>query len=341
MREARAIAADLTPALLPALAPILLLIAVLLSGPPAAAQDAEAAPLPRGPFRVTVELDPSLPNHVVYRPADLQQLGLRKLPIVAWGNGGCSNQGDRYWGFLSELASHGYLVFAGGVAPQLTPTTVAPPTPSASAPGAPAGPPPPAGTLVAGAQNTTGHMWETMDWAISENERADSRYRGRIDSTKVAVAGTSCGGLQAIAAADDPRVTTALVMNSGAIRAPLPGRAGAGTRPVPAYLPARVHDVKRIRIPVLYMIGGPGDQAYPNAEQDFLDIETAPVFHANLPVGHGGTFREPHGGAYGEVTLAWLNWRLKGDAQAARMFTGERCGLCTDSRWTVKRKNLR
>ena len=36
------------------------------------------------------EMVPSLPDHVIYRPADLSQLGGEKLGVVAWGNGGCA-----------------------------------------------------------------------------------------------------------------------------------------------------------------------------------------------------------------------------------------------------------
>ena len=49
-----------------------------------------------------------------YYPADLAQLGNKKMPVVIWGNGSCLYAGNRYRQFLTEIASHGYLVITGG-----------------------------------------------------------------------------------------------------------------------------------------------------------------------------------------------------------------------------------
>ena len=57
--------------------------------------------------------DASLPAHVLYYPKDLKRAG--KLPLVAFGNGACINAGNRFRYFLTEIASHGYLVAANGV----------------------------------------------------------------------------------------------------------------------------------------------------------------------------------------------------------------------------------
>ncbi len=189
-------------------------------------------------------------------------------------------------------------------------------------------------------QSKPGQMAEAVSWAERENKRAGSKYRGRIDVTRVAAAGHSCGGLEAIAAAGDPRVDTAISMNSGVIRGGgIPTQSGPN-RPLPMYLPATEADIPKIRGPMLYIIGGPQDQAYQGAEVDFVQIERSPVFNANLGVGHGGTWREAGGGEMGKVALAWFNWRLKGDEAAGRMFLNPNCTLCTDSKWTVKKKNM-
>ena len=52
------------------------------------------------------------------------------------------------------------------------------------------------------------------------------------------------------------------------------------------------------------------------------------------------TYREPRGGAFATVAVAWLKWRLQNDTSAARTFVGDTCGLCRDSKWTVERKDL-
>jgi hypothetical protein len=49
----------------------------------------------------------------------------------------------------------------------------------------------------------------------------------------------------------------------------------------------------------------------------------------------------PNGGEFGRVGLGWLNWQLKGDANAKKMFVGADCELCKPpSMWVVKKKML-
>ena len=67
-----------------------------------------------GPNPARMELDLALPNATIYRPADLTTLGSRKLGVLIWGNGGCSNDGASARAHLAEIASHGYLVVAPG-----------------------------------------------------------------------------------------------------------------------------------------------------------------------------------------------------------------------------------
>jgi hypothetical protein len=62
------------------------------------------------------------------------------------------------------------------------------------------------------------------------------------------------------------------------------------------------------------------------------------AFMASLDVGHGGTYSQPNGGLFGVVGVEWLQWQLKSDSSAAKMFTGPACGLCVDPRWTVQQK---
>ena len=67
-----------------------------------------------GAFPAMKEEIASLPRHVVYRPRDLSALGRTKLGVVAWGNGGCSDDAASSRFHLLEIASHGYLVLASG-----------------------------------------------------------------------------------------------------------------------------------------------------------------------------------------------------------------------------------
>lgn len=86
--------------------------------------------------------------------------------------------------------------------------------------------------------------------------------------------------------------------------------------------------------------GGQTDIAYPNGADDFARIKSVPAVLANLPVGHGGTFSEPMGGALAHVAVDWLEWQLKGDKTAARTFVGENCRLCAGTDWSIERKGL-
>ena len=288
----------------------------------AEAQSAESLSGTSGRYTAVMEMDTTLADHTVYRPADLSKVQ-GKLPVVSFGNGGCVNIGSAFKTLLGEVASHGYLAIATG-----------PIGPEPAFPGRAAGPP----SGMPFEQAKTESLVKAIDWAIAENARKGSPYYGRIDTTKVAVAGQSCGGLQAIAVGADPRVTTVLVLNSGIIRGGIPTPDG-GTRQPAGYLPASDADLPKLHTPMLYLIGGEKDQAHRGAEGDFEAIQKVPVFNANTPVGHGGTWRQPGGGAMGKVAIDWLNWRLKGDAEAAKTFNGDPCGLCKDTAWTVKRKN--
>ena len=64
-----------------------------------------------------------------------------------------------------------------------------------------------------------------------------------------------------------------------------------------------------------------------------------PAFAANYPVGHGGTYRQPHGGEFSVPAVAWLDWQLKGSEEAAKMFKGKDCGLSKRKGWTVEKNN--
>jgi len=174
-----------------------------------------------------------------------------------------------------------------------------------------------------------------MDWAKAQNEKAGSPYRNKLDLAAIAVMGQSCGGNQALEADSDPRVKTAVIMNSGNFHRPIPGTPGFPA----AMLPGSPDMLKMVRTPIIYIIGGESDMAYKYSNGDFADIENVPVFKANLDVGHNGTLWQPHGGKFAEVATQWLLWQLKGDKKAARMFNGNPCGLCREPEWKIERKN--
>ncbi len=147
-----------------------------------------------GPYQVTSEAAFDSPSHHVYRPTALDAFPKKdSLPVMVWGNGGCAIDSTRYSGFLSTIASHGFVVM--GTVPQQ---------------GAPQ------------RQENADDVRAAINWAEKENARDGSPRKGKIALDKVAVMGQSCGGFLSLALGADPRVKTIGVFNSGAQKAPSP-----------------------------------------------------------------------------------------------------------------------
>jgi hypothetical protein len=291
---------------------------------PAAAQTtpAQSAAEGSGPYPAMQLAEPGLPDHVVYRPRDLSRLDGKKLPILLWGNGGCSDDGTSARLHLSEIASHAYLVIAPGKIRSGPGAEAAPPAP----------PPPAPGGGLPWIKTTTEQVMAGLDWALAENRRQGSPYYGKLDPAAVAVAGHSCGGLQAIVAGADPRVRTVIVQNSGIF--------ADGTNPIPG-LTVDKSMLRKLHTPILYVLGGPSDIAWPNGTDDFAKIDYLPAVLVSADVGHGGTFGQPNGGGVATIVTDWLAWQLRGDHRAGRMFRGPDCSLCDAPGWKIEQKNLR
>ncbi len=268
-----------------------------------------------GRFPAIFEESPGLPDHVVYRPSDLKALGSAKLGIYVFGNGGCGADGTASRNHLLEVASHGYLVIASGAIPKASAAKSA-----ADGQGG--------GLQV---QTATHLLSDAIDWAIRENTRPGSPLRGRVATRQIAASGWSCGGLQALAVALEPRVRTSVIMNSGYFP--------AGANPIPGIVSDKAL-LAKLHGSTLYVLGGPTDIAHGNGADDFKRITHIPAALVDIPVGHGGTYMRPHGGIAAEVVTAWLDWQLKGDREAARHFVGPHCGYCGDRRLTLERNAL-
>jgi len=181
-----------------------------------------------------MEVDTTLAKHTVYRPDDMSGIGTAKLPVLAWGNGACSADGNSFRLFLTEIASHGYLAIASGpIGPDRAqfPPTMAPPGGAAKAGASTPAKPKSLPRIKSTPPTTTAQLIEAIDWAIAENNRQGSIYFGKLDTKKIAVGGMSCGGVQAIEASVDPRVTTTIVANSGLM--PEPTTMTGSGQPVP------------------------------------------------------------------------------------------------------------
>jgi len=286
-----------------------------------------------GPYKAIAVSDSSIPTHTIYRPGDLTAFGERtKLPILAWGNGACANSSTEHEKYLSEIASHGFLVVAVG------PVQAGGGRGGRGMPGRGGG---------MGSGTTSAQLLDAINWAIAQDKNPDSRYHNKIDTSKIGVFGHSCGGLQAIEVSSDPRISTTIVVDSGILNGG-PGGAPAGGAPAPgvrggalAGMPPLTKDyLTKFHAPVFYLLGGDADIAHDNGMDDLKHIDKNPAFVANKGVGHGGTFAQAHGGDWAMASAAWFEWQLKGDPEAAKLFTGDTPGLGKKDGWTVDKKYI-
>lgn len=90
------------------------------------------------------------------------------MPFIAFGNGACQTNGAQYRNFLTEIASHGYVIVADG---------------------------PPTGST--GGQSKLDDMRASINWA---NTTAAAKL-GKIDTDQILTMGHSCGGLESMSVA--------------------------------------------------------------------------------------------------------------------------------------------
>jgi len=289
-----------------------------------------------GPYPSTREEDDALPTHTLYYPADLSKVP-GKLPVVLFGNGGCRNTSVEFTRFLGEMASNGYFVAAigRGDIPFMIVSV-----------GAPLG-----GNEAIGERRpgdtrplmnpSPADMLKGLDYAIAENGRQGSKFFGKLDVSRVAVLGQSCGGTQAFRAARDPRVTAAVALNSNfRSRKNAPSTGGlAATRGPDPYADWYVEDMK---IPIAYFTGGPADySAYTNTEISFREMASRqPAVKVDMPqMGHTGAYPMPDV-RWTRAVVGWLDWILKNDQNGKALFAGPKCGLCSDPDFWIKTKGI-
>ena len=293
----------------------------------------EGAPLAvAGKYDTVMEPVAGQPRLAVFRPAKLDALPKKdKLPVLVWGNGGCALNSGQFGGYLKTIASHGYVVVTTAQPENATP-------PSA----------------------TVDDLRAALDWSQAEATRSGSPLAGKIDKDKVAVMGVSCGGFLTVGLSSDPRVDTIGVFNSG-VSPPAPagaapaggggggggaaagggrGPGGGGGAPRAAF--PTTDALPKIHTPTLYLNGGEPDFMMATSKANFDAINNVPIFYgARDNAGHSATYFHPGGGEFANVTVAWLDWQLKGDKKAAAMFVGDKCGLCTNPKWETHSKSLK
>ena len=163
---------------------------------------------------------------------------------------------------------------------------------------------------------------KAVDWAEAENKRAESPLKGKINLDKIAVMGQSCGGFMSLELGADPRVDTIGVFNSG-----VQGN--------------NMAQLAKLHGPVLLINGHERDFLMASSKATYDAIETLPAFYgARKGAGHTATVDHPGGGEWANVASNWLRWQFKNDKQAAKMFVGKTCDLCTNANWETASKRL-
>ena len=251
-----------------------------------------------GPHDVVVETnsDAGIRCGTIYRPADLA--GAEKFPIFVWGEGGCSQNGQSNQAAMSEIASWGYFIVADGT---------------------------PGGTGACSGGQSGEQFLGYLTWAIAENDKPCSAYYQKLETTKIAADGFSCGGLMAENVSDDPRFTAIGITSSG-------------------LMGANAALYQGIHTPFKIMNGGSSDIAYENGLRDYQQISALGkpvVYFSKTSAGHGGDLNQGRGD-FNLVNLAWLNWQLKGDmgATGKAFLHGSTCEFCTDSGWDYMSANI-
>ncbi|KAL4805426.1 hypothetical protein BDV18DRAFT_152738 [Aspergillus unguis] len=232
-----------------------------------------------GPYDASHSFDPSLPKHTIYMPN--KPPSNATLPVLIWGNGACSANGTLFGNFLTNIASYGFIGIASGA---------------------------PNGDGITDVQL----MKDALDWV---EEKAGSGKYASVDTSRIAVAGQSCGGLEAYQMRDDERVQYLGIFNSGFLdMGPFGDLLG-----MPNEDPDTIKEVKK---PVFYFLGGEEDIAYKNGMRDYHALTGVPKWVGNYPVGHLGTYAKPEGGKFSDAAVKWLSWILKEDTTQKKWFTG-------------------
>lgn len=255
-------------------------------------------------FATIREPSQGLAAHTVYRPANLSQFSENSIPVIVWANGACR---DSNYGFVfisTLVATHGFIVVANGAfdAPAITGSNVNPE-----------------------------NLINALDWM--ETEEANNQFDGRADLSKIAVAGQSCGGLEALIAGADDRAKTVLAFNTGFFE--------------DCQLGVCRSELENLHTPVLWVNGGTTDIAYQNSIDNYNLTNTPAYYAENKYAGHSGLLygiREGNGDTLmltqaERIYVNWLDFMLNDNQEAKGYFFGGDCDLCQNPDWITRQKN--
>ncbi|MEV8443907.1 cellulose binding domain-containing protein [Actinosynnema sp. NPDC051121] len=257
-------------------------------------------PMIENNFSVTREGAYGDKRFTVFRPSDPQVVE-RPFPVLAFGNGACAHtDNSEVTRILTFIASKGFVVVDTGSA-------------DGSANGVPSGSPIPS------------LLTDAISWAEREQNRSGAALRQRLDLTRVATAGHSCGGLEALVAAQDRRVSGVVSLNSGFF--------ADGSFGYPR------SELGKLHTPALFMDGGSSDIAYANNQANY-DLATVPAVLARHPqAGHTGFITGSQLTDGMTTVVQFLDMVLNAN-ETARAYILSPSGLAAKAPWVVATKNF-
>jgi len=241
-----------------------------------------------GPYETKQELEtgPSTSSGI-FRPAELGKGGV-KHPIFVWGCGGTTTP-ETYADVLNQVASHGFVVVAE----------------------------------VAEVGDNGAPLKASIDWILAENERADSVFHQRLDTSKVALGGHSIGSVNSFYIATDARLTTTIHVAGGSldnVNNPFAATTGMGG--------------KKLVHPVAYICSQ--SDTFGNVEKTEKDYAntSVPAFMTTITgADHLSATRDGL-----PAIIAWLRWQLAGEHGRRAAFLDAK-GEFSSGRYVSKNKN--
>jgi len=274
-----------------------------------------------GPYKAIMTEEEGLTDFTIFRPENLKATvsAEGRLPVILFGNGGCARSSLGHADFLTDIASYGYVIAAvGPYALEDNSVFTFPFTDE---------------QIVSMGKDANDLIDVALNYLEEKNKDKKSIFYKQLKTNKTAAMGYSCGGVQAliISARHDDRIKTTVALNSGAN--------SPGDLLDSLFAKEQLNDLTK---PIIYIIGGEGDIARPNALDDYERIEHIPVVIAAKPdVGHEGTYAEPYGGAFSKMSRAWLDYEIKKDKSNKNLFVnGEIPSEFESDNWTITQKNF-
>lgn len=246
----------------------------------------------KGSFEIQVQENlEGLTTHIAIAPKYLGKDGI-KHPIVVWINGaGTGSNG--YRNMLDNVAAHGFFLLDD----KQSTFEVEPEVEGQKA---------------------------AITWAIEQAEKQGGPYFGKLDTTRIAIAGHSLGGVSTFGNVGDMRIKTSIHMAGG-----ITGN------------PEGVDEswLQNLHVPTAFLCGDRDSNGLPRVKNDFQGAPPqVPLFFGMLAgVGHTDEFTSPNGGRWGRILISWLRWQLADDASFAKAFQGPSCEFCMGDWAAMKR----